>query len=88
MHVIKAAHYGEVVTKLMADPIIIDMAGGLKGVPMDKLAHDDGGPRFEFMQGANREFDKRGGGKDLPLHIGAVAEALLELLKKLEEEEE
>jgi hypothetical protein len=66
----------------MKDPIIIDMAGGLKGVPMSELVHDgpDSTPRFEFMTAANAEYRKRGG-KDGG-HIGAVAEALLRLLPR------
>lgn len=75
---IRAAHYGEAVARLMADPIIIDMAGGLAGVPLDTLTHPDGTARFEFMQGANAEYRNRGG-KD-GAHIGGIAEALLKLI--------
>lgn len=75
---IRAAHYGEAVTRLMADPIVIDMAAGLAGVPMTALAHEDGTPRFEFMNGANREYHARGGTDGA--HIGGIAEALLNLL--------
>lgn len=85
MAVIKAAHYGEVVAALMEHPVVIDMAAELEGIPVDKLAHVDqgGGPRFEFMLAANRVFDERGGRSvKLNLHIGAVAEALLALLKE------
>lgn len=77
--VIRAAHYDETVKALVADPIVIDMAGGLAGVPVSELAHDGGTPRFEFMQAANAEYKSRGG--EGGGHIGAVAEALLKLLE-------
>ena len=73
--VIQAAHYRETEDKLFNNPIVADMARGLLSVPRDQLAHDSGTPRFEFMQRANVEFQKRGG---KPIgHIGAVATALL-----------
>jgi hypothetical protein len=80
MAVIRAAHYGEVEARLMKDPIVIAMAKGLAGVPVDQMVHPgfDGTPRFEFMQAANREYRERGGQDGG--HIGAVAHALLNLL--------
>lgn len=77
MGAIEAGHYGEAVQQLMADPIVIAMAAEMRGYPREQLAHDDGSPRFEFMQAANRQYDKRGG--TIHAHIGAVAEALLKL---------
>lgn len=83
MAIIKAAHYDETEARLAKDPIIQAMAKGLADVPLSELIHDgpDGGPRFEFMQAANREYDERGG-KDGG-HIGAVANALLLALKEV-----
>lgn len=80
MTTIKAAHYDETEIRLMADPIIVDMAGGLKGVPRDQLMHTgpENTPRFEFMMRANEEYRSRGGTDGG--HIGAVARALLRLL--------
>ena len=79
MATIEAAHYAEARTKFMNDPIVQTLAKGLTDVPLDKLAHADGSPRWEFMQGANNEYGKRGG--KFHAHIGAVAEALLLILK-------
>jgi hypothetical protein len=80
---IRAAHYGETVDQLKADPIVHAMAAGLAGVPRDELAHPDGTPRHEFMGHANAEYhDVRGG--LVYGHIGAVAEALLGLLDEAE----
>jgi hypothetical protein len=78
MNVIRAAHYGETVAALMADPIIIDMAAGLAAVPMDKIVHPAGGARHEFMMAALDEYHTRGG--KIGTHIGGPAEALLNLL--------
>jgi hypothetical protein len=75
---IESKDYEETRRRLVKDPIIQDMAGGLLDVPRDQLAHDDGTPRFEFMMAANREYSSRGGTDGG--HIGAVAEALLRLV--------
>jgi hypothetical protein len=83
---IEAAHYREAREKLMSDPIIRDMVVGLANEPLDRLQHADSEtPRFEFMQAANREYESRGG--TIKAHIGAVAEALLILLKNLSTKE-
>ena len=86
---IEAKHYNDARVALMNDPIVQDMAKGLAGETLESLAHDDGTPRFEFMQASNREYDKRGGtmkydatNAHMPKHIGAVAEALLLILKE------
>ena len=76
-NVIRAAHYSETEQRLAQDPIVIAMARGLAGVPTEDLAHEDGTPRFEFMQAANRTYRQRGGTDGG--HIGAVARALLNL---------
>jgi hypothetical protein len=73
--VIAAGHYAEDVTELLKDPIILGMAVGLREIPREKIMHDNGTPRHEFMGQANKTYRERGGkgGKS----IGAVAEALL-----------
>lgn len=75
--VIAAGHYAEDVKELLKDPIIISMAIGLRDVPREKIMHDSGTPRHEFMGQANRVYAERGGkgGKS----IGAVAQALIQL---------
>jgi hypothetical protein len=80
---IKAAHYDEVEELLSNDPIVQAMAQGLAKVEREKLAYEDGQPRWEFMQKANAEYRERGGkgsGHDEGDHIGAVAHALLIVL--------
>ena len=81
---IQAAHYGETEQRLISDPIIGDMVGGLIHVPRAELAHDTGTPRFEFMQAANHEYRSRGGTGNGNSHIGAVANVLLRLLNALD----
>lgn len=73
--VIEAPHYRETVNKLLADPLIVHMALGLKSIPRERLVHENGKPRFEFMQRANSTYTSRGG--KVNGHIGAVAEAVL-----------
>ena len=80
--VILAPHYREVVIELVNNEIIQDMARGIKNVPIERITHDDGEPRFEFMMVANDMFRNRGGSTKGSQHIGAVAEALLKLLNK------
>jgi hypothetical protein len=78
---IRAKHYSETEARLVEDPIVHAMAGGLLKTPREELAHDNGPdatPRHEFMGAANAEYRERGG-KDGG-HIGAVAHALLALL--------
>jgi len=83
MVMIKAKHYDEVEELLANDPIVIAMAHGLAKVEREQMVHEDGSPRFEFMQSANAEYRERGGkgsGHDEGDHIGAVAHALLKVL--------
>lgn len=80
---IEAGHYEEARRALMADPVVQDMAEGVRWATVRAdLAHADGTPRFEFMTAASREYFARGGtySADRPLHIGAVAEAILRIL--------
>lgn len=70
------------------NPVIAKMAAGIATVSLAELAHQDGTPRFEFMQRANRAFDQaeaQNAGnpcyqpypEDMPRHIGLIAEAVL-----------
>jgi hypothetical protein len=43
--------------RIKANPVITKMAAGVATVPLAELAHEDGTPRFAFMQRANRAFD-------------------------------
>lgn len=74
--------------RIKGNPVITRMAAGVATVPLADLAHQDGTPRFEFMQRANRAFDQaeaRNAGNpryqpypaDAPRHIGLIAEAVL-----------
>lgn len=76
----EAAHYGETRQRLMRDPIVAKMASEIEAFDpkLERFLHEDGTPRFEFMQRANREYRDRGG-KDGG-HIGAVAEAIRDLI--------
>lgn len=72
---IEASHYQETRDKLTLDPVVQEMAAGILMVPIGKIAHPDGKPRWDFMQQANQEYGRRGG--TTRGHIGAVAEAIL-----------
>ena len=89
---IEARHYQETRDALAADPLVRMMAAGVTRTPLAEMAHDDGGPRFEFMQAANALYDRLAAAArargydgeagelypaDAPRHIGAVAEAVL-----------
>ncbi len=74
--------------QIKGNPVIIKMAAGVATVPLAELAHEDGTPRFEFMQHANRAFDTAESQNadnpcyesypaDAPRHIGLIAEAVL-----------
>lgn len=75
---IEAAHYGETRKALAADPIIKDMAEGVRHITLDELVHPGGGARHEFMMAALREYQGRGG--EIGTHIGGPAEAILAIL--------
>lgn len=76
--VIEAEHYREARQALCADPIVQDMAAGVRHEPLDELQHESGTPRFEFMLAANEEYRSRGG--KVTAHLGGVAEAILLIL--------
>lgn len=79
MSVIVSDNYRNNERRLMFEKIVIDMAHGLRDVDVSDITHEDGTPRFNFMQSANAEYHSRGG-KDNE-SIGAVATVLLRLLK-------
>ncbi|HEY2261235.1 MAG TPA: hypothetical protein VGI96_01270 [Streptosporangiaceae bacterium] len=74
--------------KIKGNPIIAQMAAGVAPIPLADLAHQDGTPRFAFLQHAIRTFDQaeqRNAGNpsyqpypdDAPRHLGLIAEAIL-----------
>lgn len=75
--VVEAPHYREEVDALKADPIVAAMARELGAVELEKVAHEDGSPRFDFMCAANQQYSKRGGKG--AKSIGGVAKAVLAL---------
>ncbi len=44
--------------RIKGNPVISMMAAGVATVPLAELAHEDGTPRFAFLQHANRAFDQ------------------------------
>jgi hypothetical protein len=79
--VLQAMHYAETERRLMGDPIVRDMAEGVRHMDRADLAHDTGTPRHEFTMAANDEYRKRGGTDGG--HLGAIATAILNLLDDL-----
>lgn len=84
MPTIKAAHYDETEERFARNPIVIEMAEEIPSGELAACTHEDGSPNFNFMQGANAEYDERLKGRGLgpssePRHIGAVAHAILKL---------
>ena len=74
--------------QIKGNPVIATMAAGVVTVPLAEIAHEDGTPRFAFMQRANRAFDQAEAQNadnlryaaypaDAPRHIGLIAEAVL-----------
>lgn len=81
---IEAEHYGETRKALMADPIIRDMAEGVRDTLLKDIAWTNLAgqlePKHEFMMAALREYGRRGG--EIGTHIGGPAEAILALLNE------
>jgi hypothetical protein len=88
MTALESPHYQAAREKIKGNPIISQMGAGVAAVPLAELAHEDGTPRFAFMQYANRAFDaaeSHNAGNpgyqpyppDAPRHIGLIAEAVL-----------
>ena len=74
--------------RIKGNPVVSKMAAGIATVPLAELAHEDGTPRFAFMQHASRAFDKaesQNAGNpcyepypaDARRHLGLIAEAVL-----------
>jgi hypothetical protein len=74
--------------QIKGNPVISMMAAGVATVPLAELAHQDGTPRFAFMQRANRAFDQaesQNAGNpryqrypaDAPRRLGLIAEVVL-----------
>ena len=87
MAVLEAREYREAQERLAADPIMIDMAGGLSGVAREDIQHDDGGPRGDFVMAARDEYARRGG-KVASYGLGDYAKALIMLLDEKRSREE
>ena len=88
MTVLEGPDYQAARDRIKGNPVISMMAAGIAAVPLAQIAHEDGTPRFEFMQQANRAFDDaqaRNAGNPgyqpypagAPRHLGLVAEAVL-----------
>jgi hypothetical protein len=88
MTALESADYQIARDRIKGNPVIIKMAAGVATVPLAELAHQDGTPRFAFMQRANRAFDQaesQNAGNpcyqpypaDAPRHLGLIAEAVL-----------
>jgi hypothetical protein len=74
--------------RIKGNPVISQMAAGVATVPPPDLAHEDGTPRFAFMQRASRVFDEaesQNAGNpcyepypaDAHRNLGMIAEAVL-----------
>ena len=57
MTVLEGPEYQAAGYWIKGNPVISMMAAGIAAVPLAQIAHEDGTPRFEFMQQANRAFD-------------------------------
>jgi hypothetical protein len=88
MTVLESRDYQDARNRIKGNPVIAMMAAGVAAVPLAEIAHQDGTPRFAFMQQANRAFDDaeaRNAGNaayqpypaDAPRHLGLIAEAVL-----------
>lgn len=58
MTVVESGGYQAARDRIKGNPIISQMAAGVATVPLADLAHQDGTPRFTFLQHANRVFDQ------------------------------
>ncbi len=74
--------------QIKGNPVIRMMAASVATMPLAQIAHEDGTPRFAFMQQANRAFDdaearNAGNPRYEPYpagadrHLGLIAEAVL-----------
>lgn len=81
MPTFESPEYERTRLRLVADPVVQDMARGCRGLHRDTMAHPgpDGGPRHEFMLASLRRYEELAG-HPAESHIGGVAEAILRLL--------
>ena len=88
MTVLEGPDYQNARDRIKGNPIIKMMAASVAAVPLAQIAHEDGTPRFAFMQQANRAFDDAearttGNPRYEPYpagadrHLGLIAEAVL-----------
>lgn len=88
MTVLESPDYQAARNRIKGNLVISMMAAGVATMPLAELAHQDGTPRFTFMQRANRAFDdaeaRNAGNRsyepypaDAPRHLGLIAEAVL-----------
>ena len=80
---IRAAHYGETEQALTNDSIVRQTASQLPWNELkEQFTHGNGEPTFEFMMRANETYRERGGEFDGPLHIGAIATAIIMIIEE------
>ena len=88
MTVLEGPDYQDARDRIKGNPVISMMAASVATVPLAQIAHEDGTPRFAFMQQANRAFDdaearNAGNPRYEPYpagadrHLGLIAEAVL-----------
>jgi hypothetical protein len=88
MTVLESPDYQAARNRIKGNVVISWMAAGVATMPLAELAHQDGTPRFAFMQQANRAFDDAEARNaanpayepypaDAPRHLGLIAEAVL-----------
>ena len=88
MTVLEGPDYQNARGRIKGNPVIRMMAASVATVPLAQIAHEDGTPRFAFMQEANRTFDdaeSRNAGNPryepypagADRHLGLIAEAVL-----------
>jgi hypothetical protein len=88
MTALESRDYQDVRDRIKGNPVIAMMAAGVAAVPLAEITHQDGTPRFAFLQQASRAFDDaeaRNAGnpactpypEDAHRHLGLIAEAIL-----------
>lgn len=83
MATIRAKHYDETEQRLTKDPIVRQMASELPWNDLkERFTHESGEPNFDFMMRANETYRERGGNDEGPLHIGAIATAIIMIFEE------
>jgi hypothetical protein len=57
MTVLENPDYQNARDRIKGNPVISMMAAGVAAMPLAQIAHEDGAPRFAFMQQAHHAFD-------------------------------